>query len=74
MRVDYQLASHTPVTAIAVLVDGVVVATQAGTDLTDSGGLWFAAPSAGSHPLAVQAVNVFGCERVATAFLPVVIK
>lgn len=76
MRVNYQLASHTPITTISVLVDGVTV-SRIGADtasLTDSAGTWFTAPDVGSHALAVKAVNAFGCERIATAFLPVVIK
>ncbi len=74
MRVDYQLSSHTPVTEIAVQLNGGIVAQQTGTGLSDSGGMWFLAPLSGSYALTVEAKNAFGCARTATALFPVVVK
>ncbi len=74
MRVDYQLSSHTPITGIDVLLNGDAVKQQVGDNLTDSGGMWFVAPDSGTYMLTLRAVNAFGCERVATALFPVVVK
>ncbi len=74
MRVDYQLSSNTPVTEIDAILNGVVQQIQVGLNLTDSAGMWFIAPASGTYSLTVRAVNAYGCERVATALFPVVVK
>lgn len=65
MRINYQLASKSPVREVQVRVDGVTVETQIGSvvDLKISGGMWFVQPPAGRHRLTVYARNDFGCTR-----------
>ncbi len=79
MRVNYQLASKSPIVEVAALLTGgaltkSVVAKTAGTDLTSDAGVWFVTPTAGSYQLTVSVKNAFGCTREAVSAQPVVVK
>ena len=74
MRVDYQLASKSPIVEIGVKLNAVPVAIVSGENLTSSAGTWFTAPAVGSYKLAVAVRNAFGCTREAVAPFNVVVK
>jgi hypothetical protein len=74
MRIDYQLASSSPIVQIQAKVAGVVVAVVGGTDLRDSGGIWFTTPASGRYVLALEVKNAAGCVKEAVSLVDLVVK
>jgi hypothetical protein len=74
MRIDYQLASVSPIIQIRAKVAGTVVAVVTGTDLRDSGGIWFTTPASGRYTLALEATNAAGCVKESLALVDLVVK
>jgi Fibronectin type III domain len=63
-RLDFQLASQSPIISVRVVSNGTALATMNGTDLTSLAGMWFVVPTAlGAYPLSITASNLFGCTQ-----------
>jgi hypothetical protein len=74
MRVNFQLASISPIVEIHAEVDSEVVARITGTDLRDTAGVWFVTPGIGTHALRVFAKNAAGCSKEVDSLVPLVVK
>ena len=63
-RLDFQLASASPITHVAVRTKGANLETMDGANLTKLAGVWFRLPSmAETYPLSILASNAYGCTR-----------
>jgi hypothetical protein len=74
MRVNYQLASISPIVEVLAKVDGAMVAVSRGTDLRDTAGLWFVTPPAGIHTLQVFVKNSAGCTKEVFSPVGLIVK
>lgn len=74
MRVNFQLASVSPIVEIQAKLNTVTVATVKGEDLRDSAGVWFTTPATGSHKLQVSARNAAGCTKEVYSPVDLVVK
>jgi hypothetical protein len=74
MRVNYQLASASPVTRIEAKINGAVVAFAEGADLRETAGLWLTTPAPGVYKLQVFARNAAGCTRESFSLIDLQVK
>jgi hypothetical protein len=74
MRVNFQLASISPIVEIHAEVNSEIIARIRGTDLRDTAGIWFVTPGIGSHSLRVFAKNSAGCSKEVDSLVRLVVK
>jgi len=64
---NFQLASRSPVTKLAVRIDGVLQPDPIDGDARNAGSVWFRVPPSGTHSLTLEAANKYGCVIQRTA-------
>lgn len=74
MRVDFQLASISPITEIQARLKGDTYATITGTDLRGAAGIWLTTPVPGTYDVTVWVKNAAGCTREAAAPVKLTVK
>jgi hypothetical protein len=64
-RLDFQVASPSPIVRVEIISGSRTLAHMDGTDVGALAGIWFTVPSdSGAYPLALTATNAYGCGRV----------
>ncbi len=67
-NIRFQLASVTPITRVAVALNGVEAAVGSGPVV----GLWFRMPTPGSYAVTLTATNGYGCTRASVGVRTVI--
>lgn len=78
MRLNYQLASKSPIIEVRAKMNGAVVAvtraTGPGDTLNADGGIWFTQPGPGTYKLSVWVKNQYGCTRETAAPTDLIVR